>query len=213
MRQANFVRTEDGLIFHESTGNADGSALVSDVFVRPGEYFYLGEDAKWVRAEIDKGLNTRPYSMATISRSIEDVQFKRIHPIEVPQGVEADKAYQVVLTRQWIKASYQGEGEPLTSSITYLIRYEGDTPYITQVSQTLDLRTTDEDGKEQIEVVEERAEFTKGTTADGGDVQQALDNFYEENIEGNYVEEKTEQTEKEEEKAEGELTVGESAEK
>ena len=29
------------------------------------------------------------------------------------------------------------------------------------------------DGKEQIEVVEERAEFTKGTTADGGDVQQA----------------------------------------
>ena len=117
------------------------------------------------------------------------------------------------MTRQWIKASYQGEGEPLTSSITYFIRYEGDTPYITQVSQTLDLRTTDEDGKEQIEVVEERAEFTKGTAADGGDVQQALDSFYKENIEDNYVEAETEQTEKEEEKAEGELTVGESAEK
>lgn len=99
VRQANFVRTDDGLIFHESTGNEDGSALVSDVFVKPGEYFYLGKDAKWVRTEIDKSLNTRPYSMATISRSIEDVQFKRIHPVEVPQGVEADKAYQVVLTR------------------------------------------------------------------------------------------------------------------
>ena len=46
VRQANFVRTDDGLIFHESTGNEDGSALVSDVFVKPGEYFYLGEDAK-----------------------------------------------------------------------------------------------------------------------------------------------------------------------
>ena len=213
VRQANFVRTDDGLIFHESTGNEDGSALVSDVFVKPGEYFYLGEDAKWVRTEIDKSLTTRPYSMATISRSIEDVQFKRIHPVEVPQGVEADKAYQVVLTRQWIKASYQGEGEPLTSSITYLIRYEGDTPYITQVSQTFDLRTTDEDGKEQIEVVEERAEFTKGTTADGGDVQQALDSFFKENIEGNYVEAETEETEESTEQTEGELTVGESAEK
>lgn len=127
--------------------------------------------------------------------------------------MEADKAYQVVLTRQWIKASYQGEGEPLTSSITYLIRYEGDTPYITQVSQTFDLRTTDEDGKEQIEVVEERAEFTKGTTADGGDVQQALDSFFKENIEGNYVEAETEETEESTEQTEGELTVGESAEK
>ena len=36
VRQANFVRTDDGLIFHESTGNEDGSALVSDVFVKPG---------------------------------------------------------------------------------------------------------------------------------------------------------------------------------
>lgn len=212
-RKAEFVRTEDGLTFHESTGNEDGSALVSDVFVKPGEYFYLGEDAKWVHTEIDKSLNTRPYSMATISRAIEDVQFKRIHPIEVPQGVEADKAYQVVLTRQWIKASYQGEGEPLTSSILYTIRYEGDTPYITQVSQTLDLRTTDEDGKEQIEVIEERAQFTKGTTADGGDVQQALDSFYQENIEGNYVEAQTEKNEEQTEQTEGELTVGESAEK
>ena len=69
------------------------------------------------------------------------------------------------------------------------------------------------DGKEQIEVVEERAEFTKGTTADGGDVQQALDSFFKENIEGNYVEAETEETEESTEQTEGELTVGESAEK
>ena len=62
-------------------------------------------------------------------------------------------------------------------------------------------------------MVEERAEFTKGTTADGGDVQQALDSFFKENIEGNYVEAETEENEESTEQTEGELTVGESAEK
>ena len=47
----------------------------------------------------------------------------------------------------------------------------------------------------------------------GGDVQQALDSFFKENIEGNYVEAETEETEESTEQTEGELTVGESAEK
>ena len=51
VRKADFVRSDDGITFHEQTGNEDGTALVSDVFLRPGEYYYLGEDAKWVRNE------------------------------------------------------------------------------------------------------------------------------------------------------------------
>ena len=37
VRQANFVRTDDGLIFHESTGNEDGSAPVSYTHLRAHE--------------------------------------------------------------------------------------------------------------------------------------------------------------------------------
>ena len=114
-----------------------------------------------MRTEIDKSLNTRPYSMATISRSIEDVQFKRIHPVEVPAGSGGRQSVSGCFDQTVDQSKLPGEGEPLTSSITYLIRYEGDTPYITQVSQTFDLRTTDEDGKEQIEVVEERQSLPK----------------------------------------------------
>ena len=40
VRKADFVRSDDGITFHEQTGNEDGTALVSDVFLRPGEYYW-----------------------------------------------------------------------------------------------------------------------------------------------------------------------------
>jgi len=215
VRKTDFVRSDDGITFHEQTGNEDGTALVSDVFLRPGEYYYLGEDAKWVRNEIEEGLDTRPYSMSGISREVSSSQYKRVKEVPIPEGFEGDKAYQVVLTRQWIISNYQGDGgEPLDGSIVYVIEYDGETPYVTQVDQLLNIRVTDEEGNKSVQVVEEVSQFTRGTTADGGDVQSALDTFYKENIEGNYVEAADLEAESTDSDAqtEDDLTVGSSGE-
>lgn len=214
IRKANFVRGDDGITFQEQTGNEEGTALISNVFLRPGEYYHLGEDAKWVRSEIEAGLDARPYSMSGISRTVSSAQYKRVKEVAIPEGAQGDKAYQVVLTRQWIMSNYQGNGgEPLSGSAVYVIEYDGETPYVRQVNQMLNIRVTDEEGNKSVQVVEEVSQFTRDTTADGGDVEQALDAFYQQNIEGNYVEQ-TELDAKDEaaEDAEQELTVGSSAE-
>ncbi len=205
-RKANFLRSEDGITFQESTGNEEGTALVSNVYLKPGEYYYLGEDAKWVRSEIEKGLDTRPYSMASFSRTLSSEQFKRIKPTEV----DGKKAFEVVLTRQWLMASYQGNGgDPLSGNVVFIMGKDGDTPIVERVIQTLNIRVTDEEGNKSVQVVEEDSTITVGKSVEGGDVKAALDTFYEENIKDNYVEAtELEQTENPEE----EPTVGESGE-
>ena len=62
--------------------------------------------------------------------------------------------------------------------------------------------------------MEEVSQFTRGTTVDGGDVQSALDTFYKENIEGNYVEAADLEAESTDSDAqtEDDLTVGSSGE-
>ena len=114
-----------------------------------------------------------------------------------------------------ITDNYQGDGgEPLDGSIVYVIEYDGETPYVTQVDQLLNIRVTDEEGNKSVQVVEEVSQFTRGTTADGGDVQSALDTFYKENIEGNYVEAADLEAESTDSDAqtEDDLTVGSSGE-
>ena len=205
-RKANFLRSEDGITFQESTGNEEGTALVSNVYLKPGEYYYLGEDAKWVRSEIEKGLDTRPYSMASFSRTLSSEQFKRIKPTEV----DGKKAFEVVLTRQWLMASYQGNGgDPLSGNVVFIMGKDGDTPIVERDIQTLNIRVSDEEGNKSVQVVEEDSTITVCKSVDGGDVQAALDKFYEENIKDNYVEAtELEQTENSGE----EPTVGESEE-
>ena len=191
-RKANFLRSEDGITFQESTGNEEGTALVSNVYLKPGEYYYLGD--------------TRPYSMASFSRTLSSEQFKRIKPTEV----DGKKAFEVVLTRQWLMASYQGNGgDPLSGNVVFIMGKDGDTPIVERVIQTLNIRVTDEEGNKSVQVVEEDSTITVGKSVEGGDVKAALDTFYEENIKDNYVEAtELEQTENPEE----EPTVGESGE-
>lgn len=108
--------------------------------------------------------------MSGISREVSSSQYKRVKEVPIPEGFEGDKAYQVVLTRQWIISNYQGDGgEPLDGSIVYVIEYDGETPYVTQVDQLLNIRVTDEEGNKSVQVVEEVSQFTRGTTADGGE--------------------------------------------
>ncbi len=207
-RKANFLRSEDGITFQESTGNEDGSALISNVYLKPEEYYFLGEDAKWVRNEIEKGLDTRPYCMAALSRTLSSEQFKRIRQTQI----DGKKAFEVVLTRQWIMENYQGNGgEPLNGSIVFVLVSNSDTPYVEKVIQTLNIRVTDEEGNKSVQVVEEENQITVGKSIDGGDVTQALNDFYKKNIEGNYVE-AADLAQQNQETGKEEPTIGESGE-
>ncbi len=210
VRRSNFLRAEEGITFQESAGNEDGSTLISNVFLHPGEYFFLGEDGKWERTEMTEALDARPYSIATPSNEVSSAQFKRIKKTEV----DGQEAYEIIYNHQWIANAYQGNGgKPVSGSAVYVISQDGETPYVSKTIQTLKIRATDEEGNQSIQVVEEISEITKGVTADGGDVKEALDKFYEENIKDNYIEAADAQKEEStEDSSEEELTVGSSEE-
>ncbi len=209
VRRSNFLRAEEGITFQESAGNKDGSALISNVFLHPGEYFFLGKDGKWERTEMKESVDARPYSIATPSNEVYSAQYKRIRKIEV----DGQEAYEIVYNRQWIADGYQGnDGSPIGGNAIYVISQDGDTPYVSKTIQTLKIRTTDEEGNKSVRIVEEISEITKGATADGGDVPEALNRFYEENIKDNYIEATDAKQEGSTEGSTEELTVGSSKE-
>lgn len=209
VRHSNFLRAEEGITFQESAGNKDGSALISNVFLHPGEYFFLGKDGKWERTEMKESVDARPYSIATPSNEVYSAQYKRIRKIEV----DGQEAYEIVYNRQWIADGYQGnDGSPIGGNAIYVISQDGDTPYVSKTIQTLKIRTTDEEGNKSVRIVEEISEITKGATADGGDVPEALNRFYEENIKDNYIEATDAKQEGSTEGSTEELTVGSSKE-
>lgn len=209
VRRSNFLRAEEGITFQESAGNKDGSALISNVFLHPGEYFFLGKDGKWERTEMKESVDARPYSIATPSNEVYSAQYKRIRKIEV----DGQEAYEIVYNRQWIADGYQGnDGSPIGGNAIYVISQDGDTPYVSKTIQTLKIRTTDEEGNKSVRIVEEISEITKGATADGGDVPEALNRFYEENIKDNYIEAADAKQEGSTEGSTEELTVGSSKE-
>ena len=209
VRRSNFLRAEEGITFQESAGNKDGSALISNVFLHPGEYFFLGKDGKWERTEMKESVDARPYSIATPSNEVYSAQYKRIRKIEV----DGQEAYEIVYNRQWIADGYQRtDGSPIGGNAIYVISQDGDTPYVSKTIQTLKIRTTDEEGNKSVRIVEEISEITKGATADGGDVPEALNQFYEENIKDNYIEAADANQEGSTEGSTEELTVGSSKE-
>ena len=209
VRRSNFLRAEEGITFQESAGNKDGSALISNVFLHPGEYFFLGKDGKWERTEMKESVDARPYSIATPSNEVYSAQYKRIRKIEV----DGQEAYEIVYNRQWIADGYQGnDGSPIGGNAIYVISQDGDTPYVSKTIQTLKIRTTDEEGNKSVRIVEEISEITKGATADGSDVPEALNRFYEENIKDNYIEATDAKQEGSTEGSTEELTVGSSKE-
>lgn len=209
VRRSNFLRAEEGITFQESAGNKDGSALISNVFLHPGEYFFLGKDGKWERTEMKESVDARPYSIATPSNEVYSAQYKRIRKIEV----DGQEAYEIVYNRQWIADGYQRTGgSPIGGNAIYVISQDGDTPYVSKTIQTLKIRTTDEEGNKSVRIVEEISEITKGATADGGDVPEALNRFYEENIKDNYIEATDAKQEGSTEGSTEELTVGSSKE-
>ena len=209
VRRSNFLRAEEGITFQESAGNKDGSALISNAFLHPGEYFFLGKDGKWERTEMKESVDARPYSIATPSNEVYSAQYKRIRKIEV----DGQEAYEIVYNRQWIADGYQGnDGSPIGGNAIYVISQDGDTPYVSKTIQTLKIRITDEEGNKSVRIVEEISEITKGATADGGDVPEALNRFYEENIKDNYIEATDAKQEGSTEGSTEELTVGSSKE-
>ena len=209
VRRSNFLRAEEGITFQESAGNKDGSALISNAFLHPGEYFFLGKDGKWERTEMKESVDARPYSIATPSNEVYSAQYKRIRKIEV----DGQEAYEIVYNRQWIADGYQGnDGSPIGGNAIYVISQDGDTPYVSKTIQTLKIRITDEEGNKSVRIVEEISEITKGATADGGDVPEALNRFYEENIKDNYIEAADAKQEGSTEGSTEELTVGSSKE-
>ena len=150
-----------------------------------------------------------PYSIATPSNEVYSAQYKRIRKIEV----DGQEAYEIVYNRQWIADGYQGnDGSPIGGNAIYVISQDGDTPYVSKTIQTLKIRTTDEEGNKSVRIVEEISEITKGATADGGDVPEALNRFYEENIKDNYIEATDAKQEGSTEGSTEELTVGSSKE-
>lgn len=187
-RHAIYLRGDDGITFQESAGNEDGSELTSNFYVRPGEYFYLDTtNDQWVRTDLQEGLDVRPYSLSAATSSVSSSQIRRIHKTTV----DGKEAFEVIYNRQWLTASYQAQGysgEPLTGSLVYILNTDGETPYVEQTQQNLTVRVTDSDGNTSTQIAEEINVLYNGITEDGGDVQQALDDFFAQNIEGNYIE-------------------------
>ena len=113
-------------------------------------------------------------------------------------------------------SSYQAQGssgEPLTGSLIYILNTDGDTTYVEQTQQILKVRVSDSEGKDVTQITEDINTLINGATEEGGDVQQALDNYFAENIEGNYVESTDlEQEQSSTEQTGEEATIGSSGE-
>ena len=144
-RHAIYLRGDDGITFQESAGNEDGSELTSNFYIRPGEYFYLDtENDQWVRTDLQEGLDVRPYSLSAATSSVSSSQIRRIHKTTV----DGKDAFEVIYNRQWLMSSYQGQStdEPLTGSVIYILATDGDTTYVEETRQTLNVRVTDSEG-------------------------------------------------------------------
>lgn len=211
-RHAIYLRGDDGITFQESAGNEDGSELTSNFYVRPGEYFYLDTaNNQWIRTDLQEGLNVRPYSLSAATSSVSSSQIRRIHKTTI----DGKDAFEVIYNRQWLMSSYQGQStdEPLTGSVIYILATDGDTTYVEETRQTLNVRVTDSDGNTSTQISEDINQLINGTTEDGGDVQQALDDFFAQNIEGNYIESTDLETETDTATESGEeTTIGSSGE-
>lgn len=112
-------------------------------------------------------------------------------------------------------SSYQGQStdEPLTGSVIYILATDGDTTYVEETRQTLNVRVTDSEVNTSTQISEDINQLINGTTEDGGDVQQALDDFFAQNIEGNYIESTDLETETDTATESGEeTTIGSSGE-
>lgn len=207
-REAYFVRSDDGITFQEATVNEASSEVLSDFFIKPDEYYYMGTDGKYVRTELESGLDVRPYSIGSATSEIDSSQYKRIHKTEV----DGQEAYEVVYNRQWIVSSYQDtEDEPISGSITYVIGYDDEQkPYIQSTSQEISVLTTDDDGNKTTQIVGETSSLTPGNTEE---IQAILDNYFDTNIKNNFIEASELEEETTEETTAGEeTTIGSSGE-
>lgn len=209
-REAYFVRSDDGITFQEATVNEISGEVLSDFFVKPDEYYYMGTDGKYVRTDLESGLGVRPYSLGTATSEIDSSRYKRIRKTEV----DGQEAYEVIYNRQWLINNYQSESsdeEPISGSITYVIGYDDEQkPYIQKTSQEINVRVTDDEGNKTIQLIGETSELTPGNTEE---IQATLDKYFETNIKNNYIE----STELEEETTEestttDETTIGSSGE-
>ena len=187
-RHAIYLRGDDGITFQESAGNEDGSELSSNFYVRPGEYFYLDTaNNQWIRTDLQEGLNVRPYSLSAATSSVSSSQIRRIHKTTV----DGKDAFEVI----------------------YILATDGDTTYVEETRQTLNVRVTDSEVNTSTQISEDINQLINGTTEDGGDVQQALDDFFAQNIEGNYIESTDLETETDTATESGEeTTIGSSDE-
>ena len=153
----------------------------------------------------------RPYSLSAATSSVSSSQIRRIHKTTV----DGKDAFEVIYNRQWLMSSYQGQStdEPLTGSVIYILATDGDTTYVEETRQTLNVRVTDSEGNTSTQISEDINQLINGTTEDGGDVQQALDDFFAQNIEGNYIESTDLETETDTATESGEeTTIGSSDE-
>ena len=212
-RHALYVRSDSGITFQESAGSEDGSEVISNFFIRPGEYFYLDTtNNQWIRTDLQEGLDVRPYSISAATNQISSSQIRHIHKTTV----DGKDAFEVIFNRQWLMSSYQAQGssgEPLTGSLIYILNTDGDTTYVEQTQQILKVRVSDSEGKDVTQITEDINTLINGATEEGGDVQQALDNYFAENIEGNYVESTDlEQEQSSTEQTGEEATIGSSGE-
>ena len=162
-RHAIYLRGDDGITFQESAGNEDGSELTSNFYVRPGEYFYLDTaNNQWIRTDLQEGLNVRPYSLSAATSSVSSSQIRRIHKTTI----DGKDAFEVIYNRQWLMSSYQGQStdEPLTGSVIYILATDGDTTYVEETRQTLNVRVTDSDGNTSTQISEDINQLINGTT-------------------------------------------------
>ena len=160
-RHAIYLRGDDGITFQESAGNEDGSELTSNFYIRPGEYFYLDTaNDQWVRTDLQEGLDVRPYSLSAATSSVSSSQIRRIHKTTV----DGKDAFEVIYNRQWLMSSYQGQStdEPLTGSVIYILATDGDTTYVEETRQTLNVRVTDSEGNTSTQISEDINQLING---------------------------------------------------
>ena len=160
-RHAIYLRGDDGITFQESAGNEDGSELTSNFYIRPGEYFYLDTaNNQWIRTDLQEGLNVRPYSLSAATSSVSSSQIRRIHKTTV----DGKDAFEVIYNRQWLMSSYQGQStdEPLTGSVIYILATDGDTTYVEETRQTLNVRVTDSEVNTSTQISEDINQLING---------------------------------------------------
>lgn len=191
VREAEFFRGDKGMTFREVTKDAKTDEMVTNVYLRPGEYYFQSAESEWKMSKVD-GMDARPYTMAALSRPMSSSQCKRINKVTV----DGKDAFEVSLSGQWLMNNYMaGEGKPISGTLVYILETEGDKTYVSQTNQSLQIRVTNEEGKNIIKIMDETSKFTPEVALDGSsEPKTVVENYYKDNIDGKYTEEQPQAT-------------------